>query len=230
MERLYQRIMTELLDGVVSGAIPPASRLPRVKDMAERRACSVGPVREAIRALAERRIVKVQAGRGQEVLDADHWDLLDRDVLEAVLVRQRDPQLLREAIDALRLYEVQVALRAARRVRPGDLTELGQILDQMRESARGGNGAEDRADVFLDAETTFHHILMAASGNRIMVSALRFLHPTVALARHRLAPERDAAVVRFHENMLLAFRERDPTAAAGAMESYGNHLASWLRV
>jgi DNA-binding FadR family transcriptional regulator len=230
MDRIYRRIMSELLDQVVTGAIPAASWLPRVEDIAARYACSPGSVREAIRALEERRIVAVHAGRGQEILDADQWALLDQDVLEATLLRHRDPQLLREAIDALRLYEVQGALLAARRVRRGDLDELTQLLDQMRESSRGGNGAEDRGALFVDAERTFHHTLTASSGNRFLVSTLRFLHPTVALVRYRRAPDRDDAVVRLHEAMLAAFADRDPSAAAAAMESYGNHLTSWLRV
>lgn len=230
MERLYLRIMNALLDEIVAGAIRPASWLPRVEDIAARHACSAGAVREAIRALEERRIVAVHAGRGQSVLDADHWALLDEDVLQAALVRHRDPQLLREAIEALRVFEVQGALLAAGRIARGDLAELSQILDQMRASTRGGNGATDRAERFLDAETAFHHILMASSGNRVLVSALRHLHPTVALARLRWAAERDDAVVALHEGMLAAFADRDAAAAATAMERYGNHLASWLRV
>jgi GntR family transcriptional regulator, transcriptional repressor for pyruvate dehydrogenase complex len=230
MDRAYQPIMNELLDAVVTGAIRAGSWLPRVEDIAARHATSSGPVREAIRALAERGIVAVTAGRGHAVLDSDHWALLDRDVLEAALVRHRDPQLLREAIDALRMYEVQGALLSAPRIRRGDLDELGQILDQMRASRRGGNGAEDRAERFLDAERTFHHILIAGSGNRFLVSALRFLHPTVALVRLQRAADRDDAVIRLHEAMLAAFAARDPAAAAAAMESYGKHLASWLRV
>jgi DNA-binding FadR family transcriptional regulator len=230
MERLYLRIMSELLDQIVSGAIRPASRLPKVEDIAARHACSPGTVREAIRGLEERRIVTVRAGRGQTVLDADHWALLDEEVLAAALVRHRDPQLLREAIEALRLHEVQGALLAAPRIGRGDLDELSQIVDQMRESARGGNGAEHRAEVFLDAERTFHHILMASSGNRFLVSTLRFLHPTLALVRYRLAADRDDAVVRLHEGMLAALADRDPAAAAAAMERYGSQLMSWLRV
>ena len=230
MERLYRRIMNELLDQIVRGAIRPASWLPRVEDIATRHACSPGPVREAIRALEERRIVAVHAGRGQAVLDADHWTLLDEDVLDAALVRHRDPQLLREAIEALRLVEIQGAMLAAPRVERGDLDELSQILGQMRASSRGGNGATDRTSVFLDAETTFHHLLMASSGNRFLVSTLRYLHPSLARVRLRSAADRDDAVIGLHEGMLAALTDRDPAAAAAAMERYGNSLASWLRV
>jgi GntR family transcriptional repressor for pyruvate dehydrogenase complex len=230
MDRAYQQIKAELLNEVVTGEVPAATWLPRVEDLAIRHACSVAVVREAIRALEERRIVVVHPGQGQKVLDSDHWALLDQDVLEATLLRHRDPQLLREAIEALRLYEVQAALLAARRVQRGDLDELGQILDQMRASSRDRNGAADHSTGFVEAETTFHHVVMAATGNRFFVSTLRFLHPTVARARYRWATDRDQAVIRAHETMHAAFADRDPAAAAAAMESYGTHLARWLRV
>jgi DNA-binding FadR family transcriptional regulator len=218
MDRVYRRIVCELLDEVVTGAIPAAGWLPTVEDIAARHACSTGAVREAIRALEERRVVEVHAGQGQQVLAAEHWALLDRDVLEAAVLRHREPQLLREAVEALRLFEVQGALLAVPRLRQGDLTQLTQTLDRMR------------ADTFVEAETSFHRSLMSISGNRFVASALESLHPTLALARRRWAPERDPVVIRLHEGMLAALAERDPAAVASAMEAYGNHLASWLRV
>jgi DNA-binding FadR family transcriptional regulator len=221
--------MSELLDDVVTGVIPAAGWLPRVEDIAARHACSLGAAREAIRALEERRVVEVHAGQGQQVRATEDWALLDRDVLEAVLLRHRDPQLVREAVEALRLYEVQGALLAAWRVKRGDLTQLAQTLDRMRASSGGGNGAADRGDVFVEAETVFHRTLMSISGNRFLVSTLEFLHPALAVARRRSAADRDAAVVRLHEGMLAALADRDPAAVAAAVESYGNHLASWLR-
>src|ERR1044072_361977 len=136
MDRTYQPIMLELLDDVVTGAAPAGSWLPRLEDIVARHACSVGPVCEAVRAPRESGVLAVHAGRGQEVLDSDHWDLLDRDVLDAALIRNRDPQLLREAIDALRLYEVEGALVAAQRVTGGDLDELAQLIELMRQASR----------------------------------------------------------------------------------------------
>ena len=97
MDRIFRRILSELLDEIVGGGIPAGSWLPKADDIAARHACSVGTAREAIRALEERRLVEVHAGQGQEVLTADHWALLDRDVAEAALRRSGDPQLLRES-------------------------------------------------------------------------------------------------------------------------------------
>jgi DNA-binding FadR family transcriptional regulator len=229
MDRVYRRIMSELLDDVVAGTIPAAGWLPRVEDIAARHACSPNAAREAIRALEERRIIEVHAGRGQQVLAADRWALLDPDVAEAALLRHRDPQLLREAVEALRLIEVQAAMLAASRVSDGDLRMLEQTLDQMRASSRGGNGAGDLDERFADAEAFFHRTLILISRNRFLASALESLHPVLAHVRRERAADRDPIVIRLHESIVAALADRDAAATASAIESYGNHLASWLR-
>jgi DNA-binding FadR family transcriptional regulator len=229
MERAYRRIMTELLDDVVTGRIPAGGWLPTVEEIAARHACSLGTAREAIRALEERRVVDVRAGRGQQVLGSDRWAVLDRDVAEAALRRGGDPQVLHEALDALRVLEIQAAMEAAPRVSEGDLTLLAEALEQMRAHSGGGNGAGDLGPGFADAEELFHRSLALIAGNRFLAAALESLHPAIAGVRRQRAADRDAAVVRAHERIMAALRERDATAAAAALDAYGRQLASWLR-
>ena len=214
--------MGELLDDIVTGAVPPAAWLPRIDDIAARHACSLSTAREAIRALEERRVVAVHAGQGQQVLGAERWALLDGDVLDAAVVRHRDPQLLREAVAAFRALEIEAAKLAAPRVTAGDLALLERTLDQMRGSTH------DRG--FADAEARFHQVLVSVSGNRVLAGALEALHPALARVRRRTAADRDPVVVRLHAGILAALAERDAAAAAAAVESYGRHLKGWLRV
>jgi DNA-binding FadR family transcriptional regulator len=221
MPRVYLPIMSELLDEIVTGTISPGDRLPTVEEIAARHACSPTAAREAIRALEERRVVEVHHGQGQQVLGADRWAVLDRDVAEAALLRHREPARLREAIEALRLIETQAALLAAQRVSDGDIVMLERTLDRMRTAGQ----TEER---FAEADAAFHRTVMLIAGNRFLASALEFLHPTLATARRRRAPDRDLAVIRLSEGILTALRDRDAEAAAAAVESYGKHLASWL--
>lgn len=217
MERAYERVAEELLDDIVAGRLTAREWLPRVAEIAERHACSPGAAREAVRALEERGVVVVHAGKGQEVREREEWDLLDRAVAEAVLVRHGDQKLLGQAVAYLRLVETQAAMLAAPRARDGDLDFLEQTVDQMR-SGR------------LSQEADYHRALIAMSGNRFLVSALDSLHPTIAAVRRWRAPDRDAAVIRLHDGITAALMSRDATAAAAAVDAYGRHLASWLRV
>jgi GntR family transcriptional regulator, transcriptional repressor for pyruvate dehydrogenase complex len=219
MDRAYRRIMSELIDEIVTARIASGEWLPRVEDIAARHAVSVGAAREAVRALEERRLVAVHYGQGQQVLGRDEWALLDHDVLEAVL-RGGDTELLREAVDALRLFETQAAMLAAPRVTDGDLAQLGGLLEPMR----------DAGERFAAAEWEFHRTLAAIAQNRFLASALEPLQAVIPAVRLRRAADRNQAVIRLHETILAALGERDRTAAAAALDDYGRHLASWLRV
>jgi DNA-binding FadR family transcriptional regulator len=230
MEPAYRRIMSELLDEIVTGRFAPGERLPSVGDLAARHACGRAAAREAIRALEERGVVEAQPEKRQQVLLHDHWAVLDRDIAEATLLRGGDTRLLRQAIEALRLVETQAVMLAAPRVDEGDLELLSGTLELMRESISGGNGARALAARFLAAEQDFHRALTAMSGNRFLADALKSLHGVIATVRQVEAGERDPAVVRAHEAIMAALWERDPTAAAAAVDTYARQLASWLRV
>src|SRR4051794_30882477 len=223
MDRLYQRIVTELLDEIVAGRIAAGEPLPKVDDIAARHACSPTAAREAIRALEERRVVAVRAGK--EVLPDDRWRMLDHDVAEATLLRHADQRLLREAVDFLRLVEARAATLAARKLTDGDVAMLAQLLDGMRAASRDGAG-----DRFEDAEAEFHRTLILLARNRFLAGALEALYPVVARVRRRRAADRDPAVIMLHERIVTALAQRDGALAAAAADDYGRHLASWLRV
>jgi DNA-binding FadR family transcriptional regulator len=229
MDRVYRRIMSELLDDIVTGEIPAGEWLPTVSDVAVRHACSPGAAREAIRALEERRVIEVHAGAGQQVVGSDRWAVLDRDVAEAALLRHPDHQLLGEAVDYFRHCEIQVSKLAARRVRDGDLRLLTETLDEMRAASRGGNGAGVGDAHFEEAEAFFHRAFTLIARNRFIASSLEGLHPVLARARRERAADRDPVVVRLHERIVAALEARDPVAAAAAADDYGRHLAGWLR-
>jgi GntR family transcriptional repressor for pyruvate dehydrogenase complex len=220
MERLYRQIMAELLDDIVAGEIAAADWLPTVEHIAARHACSPNAAREAIRALEERRVIEVHAGQGQQVLAPDRWSVLDHDVAEAALLRHRDRPLLGEAVEAFRLVETQAGMLAARRLREGDLRLLRETIARMR--AGGERVAQADAD--------FHRTLVLLARNRFLAEALGSLGAVLARVRHRTAPERDGAVVALNERIVAALAERDATATAAAVDDYGRHLASWLRV
>jgi DNA-binding FadR family transcriptional regulator len=229
MDRVYRRILAELLDAIVAGRLGAGEWLPTVDDIAARHACSPSTVREAIRALEERRVVEVRAGRGQAVLGDDRWMVLDHDVAEAALVRHGDRRLMREAVDFFRLVETRAAELAVPKVRDGDVALLAQPLDAMRGASRGGNGGHGRGDEFKAAESEFHRTVLLLARNRFLASALEQLHPVIVRARHIRAADRDPSVIVLHERIVSAFAHRDGTAAAAAVDDYGRHLASWLR-
>src|SRR5919108_5338564 len=214
MARLYREIVRELLRDAVAGGVPASGRFPSEQEIADRFACSRSVAREAIRALEERRVVAVRAGHGQRLLEADRWDVLDADVATALLVDHRDPDLLRQAVEVVRLVEAQAARLAATRARPGDRDLLAAAVERLRTASGGADGATPGGDPFAAAEAAFHRTVVLLSGNRFLAAALATLHPALATARRRRAADRDALSIRLHERIVAAFRDRDPSGAA----------------
>jgi DNA-binding FadR family transcriptional regulator len=226
MDRLYRRVMSELLEAIVTGELAASEALPGAHAVADRHACSPATAREAIRALEERGLVAVRAGRGQRVLEPDRWHLLDPDVARAVLLDHPGHAFLREAVEALRLVETQAARLAARRAGRGDVEALSAALERMR---RATADARRSGREIAEAEADFHRLLVLLSANRFLAAMLESLHPALATARRRRAADRDPIVIRLHERIVGALRARDELASAAAVDDYGRQLGSWLR-
>src|ERR1700750_1004823 len=85
MSRLHENVMRVLMGDIVSRRIGVGGWLPREADIAAQFGVSRGVARECIRGLEERGLVAVKHGRGATVLPEQRWDILDPDVLRALL-------------------------------------------------------------------------------------------------------------------------------------------------
>jgi GntR family galactonate operon transcriptional repressor len=221
MGRRYRDIAQTLMQEIVDGTPAQYEWLPREAELEQRFGCSRDVIREAIRWLAERRLVEVRSALGQQVLADDLWDLLEPDLLELML-RRRDPdrQLLRETIEAVRVIEVEVGRLAARRAHDGDFRVLAEELARMH--------AADDPQQFVEAQATFHHVLVLVAGNRVLAQTAKPLQEVLARLRLARAAERNPAVLRQHERILAALRARDPAAVSGMLDEHADQLAKWL--
>ena len=72
-ERLYQEIVDQIQQQILSGALKQGDQIPAERDLAERFGVSRTAVREAIKSLTEKGLIEVFVGRGTFVtnLSAD---------------------------------------------------------------------------------------------------------------------------------------------------------------
>ena len=218
--------MLDLLEAIVGDGIEGDGSLPEAGELAARYSADRESAVRAIDGLTSRGLAETSA-ETTRVLPPDRWRLLDRDVAAAVLVEHPAPSYTLEAVEAYRLLAREAGRLAAQQARRGDVRSLAGYLDHMKASDLNGGGmvAPER---FVDAETWFHRTLMLISGNRFLAAMVEPLHPALAEARRRRAPEHDAETVRAHERILNAVREADGEAAFVAIDRYGLQLAHWL--
>lgn len=221
--------MTVLIDDIVSGRRATGSMLPREVDMAEQFDISRGVARETIRALEERGLVAVKHGRGATVVDEDNWNILDAEVLEAILESAEGNAVLGQYLDCRRILEVEAAGLAADRASVKQLLAMELALGAM-EDATSHSSQRDAERLFHEADVDFHQALMRATGNRALGALAERIHTALLVARFPLArPEyRLQRALPEHRRILEAVRAGDVVAARQAMSDHLDTIASYL--
>jgi DNA-binding FadR family transcriptional regulator len=150
--------MAELIARVAAGAYPAGAMLPKEELLAAELDVSRGVVRECIRALEERGVVRVRHGRGATVLPARAWNVLDPDVFAAVHDAPGGRRLVTEAAEARAIVLGEAAALAAERARPDGLRALTSAVEAVE------TAADEHARAA--AEVEFERALLDAAGNR----------------------------------------------------------------
>lgn len=193
---------------IASGELPPGARLPREPDLAAQLGLSRSSLREAVTALAHAQVLDVRRGDGTYVTSLEPGMLLEGIGLAVELVRD---DTLPELFEVRKLLEPQATALAAQRVTDDDLAELRAHLAAMR--------VADTAEDLLVHDMRFHDRVMAATGNKSLISVIGGLTaPTVRARIWRLHMESGAKpeIIAQHESIYQALEAHDAGLAHAA--------------
>jgi GntR family transcriptional regulator, transcriptional repressor for pyruvate dehydrogenase complex len=220
---LADQLVEHLITAILRGDHPPDSQLPPEGRLAELFDVSRLTVREAVKALRGKGVVRIEQGRGTFVNQPAHWSPLDPDLLMArAATAEGTREIATKLTEARLLVEVCVAGLAAQRRTRNDLVELKRALDRMRR-------ASDRDDVdgFTEADLEFHGIIMAAAGNPFVTALFEPLVDLLFEVRRASSgarPGREKAIAA-HGRILEALRGGSPEAASEAMSDHMRETA-----
>ncbi|MEW2572052.1 FadR/GntR family transcriptional regulator [Streptomyces sp. NPDC047070] len=210
---LYQRVVDELGRRVVGGAWAPGEALPVEDALAAEIGVSRGVLREAVKALVAKGMLRVRPRTGTRVLPPEHWNHLDRDVLRWKQAGDATA-LLRDTGELRRIVEPEAARLAAERAGPDDVRALYDALAAMEAAA-----AEPGRSGYVEADIAFHRALLDASGNRLLGSLGRAVD--IALEHSFVVSTQTPGAVEGslpgHRAVVRAVETRDPEAAAAAV-------------
>lgn len=200
MTRASQQAYDKIRSHLLRGDVKPGEQLTE-DQLAQITGVSRTPVREAVRQLeAEMLLVRSESKR---IFVAD-WSRDDID--EMFTLRQ--------------MLEGHAAERAAERLGESEIDELERVNAQLHTAVD-----TDPPDVarFLDANRTFHDIITKAAQSPRLAQVLAMLVETpVVLRTARLYSADDLRQsARDHDELIAAFRARDPNWARAVM---GSHL------
>src|SRR5436190_11103008 len=126
--RFASVVVEELAEAIVGGSLAEGDVLPTEPALCEQFGFSRTVIREALKMLEERGLVRVEQGRGTSVQPRASWNLLDPLVLRLALAHDNELALLDDLIAVRRLLEQEMARAAAVRLTDDDVATLSGIV------------------------------------------------------------------------------------------------------
>jgi DNA-binding GntR family transcriptional regulator len=193
---LSAQIKDRLLTMIVSGDIPPGSRIIETR-VARDLGTSQAPVREALRDLATLGLVEMHPFRGARV-------------------REPNAEELVEAMEVRGEIEAIAARQASARIDEQTLEQMRQLLDEMRAFATRGDAHGQALK-----NSAFHNLVIVASGNRTIRRLWEILEPFARTYLTATAPGADLHwLAERHVAIIEALEAHDPERAADAMRAH----------
>lgn len=210
-QSLTQQIVNELGLRIVRGEYSGENSFPIEANLCEEFGVSRSVLREAVKMLTTKGLLRARPRQGTWVQSEEAWNLLDPDVLRWLLERKFSIDLLSDFTEIRMAIEPQAAAFAAVRATDAQKQRIADALDRMQDAEKGDDDP-------LLSDIAFHVALLEASGNRFF-SQLRDMVDTALRISIRLTNQYKGvalASVSDHRKVYTAIEAGDPEAARAA--------------
>ena len=209
--RLYEQISQKLAKAIADGKYEIGQRLPSERELAQAFKISRPTVREAIIALELDELVEVRLGSG-------------------VYVKNRQPPSGAEGakdigpfelLEARHAIEGEAAALAALRIDDAQLTELSNLIAEMRDDNK-----HNEILMSEEADRRFHELIASSTQNSGIIAAVQMLWDARARSpqSHSMDDKGRARglkpPIEEHAAILRALKKHDPEAARAAMHQH----------
>ncbi|MCH6472110.1 FadR/GntR family transcriptional regulator [Sinomonas terrae] len=212
----HDRVLDSLGARIVSGELAPATMLDPVQ-LSQHYDVSRSVVREVLRSLGSRGLLRAVPGQGTFVRERSEWTLLDPDVLRWRYQSRKDPDFLAQLTEMRLTIEPTAARLAAERRTDSDVANIYIALSRMEDP-------QASTSEHVEADVHFHQALLLAAHNELFENmstiieiGLRardaYVHGSIELDEGDKLRE----VVASHRGVLDAVRAGRPKSAELAM-------------
>lgn len=210
--RLHLTVATAIGSEIVGGRLAVGDLIPAEPELCARFGVSRTVVREAVKLLASKGLLRTGSGIGTWVLPTADWNFLDPDIF-AWIQKSDDADTILQHLFAFRsAVEPAAAAEAARRATLEQLYALEAALEVMSQ-------AKTDFSKWIEGDVAFHTALYIASNNL-------FMAPLANLFRQYFQMSFKLSSSNFHHQHCLqehrdvfeAIRARDPARAAQAVQ------------
>lgn len=197
---------------IASGAWPVGSKIPTESELVTQLGVARNTVREAVRALAHNGLLDIRQGSGTYVLATSE--------LAAVMQRRFADADTRHVAELRSSLEATAAGLAAGRRTDDDLEQIRVALERREDAWRTRDAAR-----FVDTDTAFHLVIVAASHNPVLTDLYADLVEVVRdFLRTDIGPELNAEAYVDHARLVDAITRGNADLAASEA---GGHAFVW---
>lgn len=227
--RVRRNVTVSIAQDIFADRYAAGSPLPRENDLCDLYGVSRTVIRESLKVLESKGMVRGKPRIGTTVCDKDEWNILDGDVLEWMGPAIKDFDLLGCILEARRTIEPAAAELAAERASTQEIADLESAWRQMRDSAND-------PERFTEADMKYHTLLLNGSHNQVFRRLSSAIHAALHYALHasNVAVESREDAVIVHGELVEALRLRDKARARDCsnrmLDLAGRDLAAAERV
>lgn len=202
---LRELVYEELRNLILSGEIKPGTRMMEI-ELADSMGVSRTPIREAIRKLEKEGLVTIEPRKGAYVSTISMNDIVN--ILQ-----------IRGTLEGL------AAMLAATRIKEIELMKLKEASQAFDRAVEEGNTKD-----MISNDTLFHHIIVEASGNDLLIKMVTDLQEIVLRFRYLYYKDfkRAEKMPPEHANILRAIETGSGETARSAAEFHINSLRDMI--
>mgnify|MGYP000914371544 CR=1 FL=1 len=203
---LAEQVEDQIYHYILDEALEPGAKLPNEFALGEKFRVGRSTIREAVKLLVSRGVLRVKHGSGTYVasLFPLHANPLGLDAVEDKL------QLALDLTDVRLMLEPTIAALAAQNRTDEEVEQLAEYCDAVREKIEAG---ED----YLIEDMRFHWFLAKCSHNMVVEPLMPIIDAAVISIANITRKELLTMTIDTHKEILDAVRDRDPQAARSAM-------------
>jgi len=209
--KLHEQIVNQLQALIKKGRLKHGDQLPPERELASIFKVSRHSVREAIRILEQKKVLKSRPGSGTFIILENESSVIE--FLASAI--QNEKNTLSEIFQFRELLEPQIAGLAAQNASQMDIFVLEDLLERQQNELKN-------TIVSKGLDEKFHIALAKATGNSVLLQVVELFDHILLKSRqkHSQSPHRNKLSIKGHKKILSAIKDGDSKAANKLMADH----------
>ncbi|MDM8544192.1 FadR/GntR family transcriptional regulator [Desulfococcaceae bacterium HSG9] len=222
--KLYEHVEEAIGLRIIKDEYKPGDTLPNEEALCAEFSVSRGVIREAIKVLQKKGLVRPRPKIGTQIQPRTQWNLFDADVLVWKLKAGQQREFLEKVTEVRRIIESEAANLSAERATTEEIAEIQLLFNRLDNIL--SDEAKFNYEAYLQADMALHIAILDASHNELLAQIGHTMRHAVQTARQADLHGFDTALASqpLHAAIIKAIVRKDPKSAYTASCEMFNKL------